>query len=278
MTTATVAELPAPRHAGVLTSTALVTKRALVPFLRSPAMIIFSPMQMIGFLLLFRYVFGGAIESGKGLGYGHGLSYIDFGAPGFIAAGVLFTMVTSATAMAEDMQKGFIDRMRSLPMPRHTVLVGRILADLVLLVWSLGVTTAVAFAIGYRLTGTWLDGLTAFALCLLFGFGLAWVFISLGLLIRDARTVQFMMMPIFVLTFASSAYVPTNTMPGWLRAFADHQPVTQMVESVRALTLGDQATALLGHSAGYFIVRALIWTAGIFVVSFPLAVRLFERD
>lgn len=262
---------PDERGSNLLTSTVQVAKRALLTFVRSPQLVVLSTVQMAVFLVGFRFVFGGAIESSNGV------PYADFGVPGFVAAGVLYSTVATATAMAQDLQSGLIDRFRSLPMPRATVLTGRVLADVAVLAWSLAFTTAIGFLIGFRLHGTVLQGLEAFGLCLVYGFAFSWVFIALGLLVRTAQAAQGLIMLVFMLSFVSNAYVPANTMPGWLRGFAEHQPISYMVDSVRALTLGPQGEALLGHPASYFIVRALLWSAGIFVVFGGLAVALFRR-
>ncbi|GAA4616648.1 ABC transporter permease [Actinoallomurus liliacearum] len=252
-------------------STLLVAKRALLTFMRTPQLVVLSTVQMAGFLVAFRYVFGGAI------GTSQGLPYVDFAVPGFIAAGVLFSTLGTAIAMADDLQSGLIDRLRSLPMPRSSVLIGRVLADVIVLTWSLGVTTAVGFAIGFRLHGTVAQGIAAFGVCLLFGLAFSWVFIAAGLLAGNAQAANGVSLIVFVLTFVSNAYVPSSSMPSWIRGFADNQPVTLMADTVRALTVGDRAQALLGHDASYFMIRSLIWTAALMVGFGALAVAIYRR-
>lgn len=259
------------RGAGLMPSTVLVAKRALLAFIRTPQLVVLSTLQMAIFMVGFRYVFGGAI------GQSQGISYVDFGVPGFVAAGVLYTTLGTATAMAEDLGNGLIDRMRSLPMPRSAVLTGRVLADTAVLAWSLAVTILIGFAIGFRLNGTVLDGLAAFGMCMLFGLAFSWVFIALGLLLKDARTTQSLVMFVFIVTFVSNAYVPASTMPSWLQGFAENQPVSPMVNAVRALTLGDHAAALLGHPASYFVLRSLMWAAAIMIVFIGLSVAIYRR-
>jgi ABC-2 type transport system permease protein len=259
------------RGTGLPIGTLLVAKRAVLTFLRTPQLVIVGTIQLVGFLVVFRYVFGGAFGAYKGL------HYVDFAVPGFIAAGVPFTLIGTAVVMAEDLHTGFIDRLRSLPFPSAAVLTGRMLADTMVLVWSLAIATAIGFAIGFRLHGSALEGLAAFGLCLVFGIAFSWVFMTLGLLARNGQAAQGMSLLVFPVTFGSSAYVPVDTMPGWLRAFADNQPITWMADSVRALTLGDRAVDVLGHGAGYFVVRALIWAAAIMVAFFGLAVAAFRR-
>jgi ABC-type multidrug transport system permease subunit len=134
-----------------------------------------------------------------------------------------------------------------------------------------------AFAVGFRLQGSALEGVAAFALVVLFGFAFEWVFVTMGLLAGNAQAAQGMGMIVFPLAFISSAYVPVASMPGWLQVFAKHQPLTDMVDSVRALTLGSRADVLLGHPASYYVVRALVWAGAILAVSVPLAVARYRR-
>src|SRR5579872_242620 len=209
-------------------STAVVTQRALLRFVRTPQLIAMATVQMSLFFLIYRYMFGGAIRIA-------GMHYVDFLVPGFIATGVLFSGIGSAVATAEDLEQGFTDRLRSLPITRSAVLAARALADTAILTWASAFTTAIAFAVGFRLHGSALDGLAAFALVVVFGFAFEWVFVLLGLFARTAQAAQGMGMIVFPFAFISSAYVPVHTMPSWLRVFAEHQPLTYMVDAVRAL-------------------------------------------
>jgi ABC transporter DrrB family efflux protein len=243
----------------------------VLKFVRTPQLIVVGTIQAAMFLLIFRYVFGGAINIS-------GIPYVDFLVPGFITTGVLFAGTAAAAGMAEDLQQGFLDRLRSLPIPRASVLAGRAVAETALLVWSLAVTTAIGFAVGFRLHSNLLPGLAAFALCVLFGFAFLWMFITIGLVAGNAQAAQGMSLLVFPLTFVSSAYVPINTMPSWLRAVAQHQPITSMVDAVRALTLGDKAIAILGHSAGHFVAVSLLWSAALVAVFAPIAVARFRHS
>jgi ABC transporter DrrB family efflux protein len=260
----------AGRQAGLVKSTLTVTRRALLRYLRTPQLIVLATVQMSIFFLIYRYMFGGAIHI-------PGMPYVDYLVPGFIATGVLFSGLGTATAMAEDLEHGFIDRLRSLPIPRSSVLSARVLADTAIFAWATAFTAGIAFAVGFTLHGSALEGLAAFGLVILFGFAFEWVFITMGLFAGNAQAAQGMGMIVFPFAFVSSAYVPVSTMPGWLQAFASHQPLTYMVDSVRALTLGPQAQALLGHPTSYFVVRALIWTAALIVVFAPIAVAKYRR-
>jgi ABC-2 type transport system permease protein len=243
-------------------STLVVARRSLLRFLRTPQLIVMATVQMSLFFLIYRYMFGGAIRIA-------GLRYVDFLVPGFIATGVLFSGIGSAVATAEDLEQGFIDRLRSLPIPRSAVLAARALADTAILAWSSAFTVAIAFAVGFRLHGTLLDGLAAFGLVVAFGFAFEWVFILLGLLARTGQAAQGMGMIVFPFAFISSAYVPVHTMPSWLRVFAEHQPLTYMVDAVRALTLG--------RPAGSAVTGALVWTAAILAVALPVAVARYRQ-
>ena len=260
-----------PRSTGLGASTFTFARRGILKFLRTPQLVVLGTIQGAMFLLIFRYVFGGAIEGTDGV------DYVDFLVPGFVTTSVLFAGMGAATAIAEDLEGGVVDRMRSLPIPRSAVLTGRAAADTAVLVWSLAITTAIGFLVGFRIHGSAGDALFAFALCVLFGFAFEWVFIYLGLTARTAQAAQGMALLVFPLTFVSSAYVPVETMPGWMQVIAEHQPITYMVNAVRALTQGPAAEALLGHPASYFVGRSLLWTVAIVAIFAPLAISRYRR-
>jgi ABC transporter DrrB family efflux protein len=258
------------RSASLRASTIGIAKRSVLKFLRTPQLVVLGTIQGAMFLLIFRYVFGGAIGAG-------GLSYVDFLVPGFITTGVLFSGMGAAAGVAEDLEQGFVDRLRSLPIPRSAPLAGRAVADTAMQIWGLLVTTAIGFAVGFRIHGTVADALLAFGLLVVFGFAFEWLFITLGMFAGNAQAAQGLALLVFPLTFVSSAYVPVETMPGWLQAFAEHQPLTAMVNAVRALTQGPAAEALLGHPASYFVGRSLLWTVAIVAIFAPLAVARYRR-
>jgi ABC transporter DrrB family efflux protein len=247
-----------------------VTHRALLRYVRTPQLIVMATIQMSMFFLIYRYMFGGAIRS-------VGFPYVDYLVPGFIATGVLFSGIGAAVATAEDLHQGFIDRLRSLPIPRSSVLIARAIADTAILALASAVTVGIAFAVGFRLHGSVAEGLAAFGLVILFGFAFEWLFVTMGLFAGNSQAAQAMGMIVFPFAFVSSAYIPVATMPGWLQAFAEHQPLTPMVDSVRALTLGPHAQHFLGHPASYFVAQALIWTAAIIAISLPIAVAKYRR-
>ena len=258
------------REAGLVRSTATVTRRALLRYVRTPQLIVLATLQMALFFLIYRYMFGGAIHVA-------GMSYVDYLVPGFVATGVLFIGIGTATAMADDVGDGFVDRLRSLPIPRSSVLAARVTADTAILAFTTAVTVAIAYAVGFRPHGSAVDGLAAFGLVVLFGFAFEWAFITMGLFAGNAQAAQGMGMIVFPFALISSAYVPVSSMPEWLQVFAEHQPLTYMVDAVRSLTLGPDAEALLGHPASYFVTRALLWTLAIVAVFLPVAVAKYRR-
>ncbi|HUA45315.1 MAG TPA: ABC transporter permease [Solirubrobacteraceae bacterium] len=253
-----------------MSATLIVTRRSLLRYVRTPQLIVMATLQMTMFFLIYRYLFGGAIRT-------VGMPYVDYLVPGFIATGVLFSGIGAAVATAEDLQQGFIDRLRSLPIARSSVLTARAIADTLILALAAAVTIGIAFAVGFRLHGSALDGLAAFGLVIAFGFAFEWLFVTMGLFAGNAQAAQAMGMIVFPFAFISSAYIPVATMPGWLQVFAKNQPLTYMVDAVRALTLGSHSQALLGHPAGYFITRAAIWAVAIIAVSLPVAVAKYRR-
>ena len=260
---------PAGRAGGVATATT-VAGRTLRQFLRTPQLIVVGALTSTMFLLIFRYVFGGAIGTGD-------VAYVDFLIPGLAAAGAMFSGMGGAVGVAEDVDSGLFDRLRSLPIPRSAVLIGRSLADTGLVAWGLFITVGVGFATGFRFHGSAIDAAAAVALCLVYGVAFTWPFIYMGLVSGSAQAAQGMSMLAFPFVFVSSAYVPVESMPGWLQPIAEHQPITPMVGSVRALALGDQSDAALGHGAGWFAVRGLAWSVLIAAIFLPLATRRFAR-
>jgi ABC transporter DrrB family efflux protein len=221
------------------------------------------------FLLIFRYVFGGAIQTG-------GVAYVDYLIPAMAAGTGLFA--SGAVGVADDISSGLFDRLRSLPIPRATTLLGRSLADTVLIAWGTSITVVLGFAVGFRVHGGALSALAALGLCVLLGAAFTWPFIYMGLVSGSAQAAQGMSFLAFPFVFVSSAYVPVDSMPGWLQPVAEHQPFTAMVGAVRALCLGDDAAAVLGHGAAWFVVRALLWSVAIVAVFATLAAHRFARS
>jgi ABC-2 type transport system permease protein/oleandomycin transport system permease protein len=240
-----------------------VTKRNLIAYTRIPEALFFSSVQPVMFVLLFRYVFGGAINT-------PGISYVDFLIPGIYVQTVAFGAVSTSIGLAEDLQKGLIERFRALPMARSAVLAGRTLADLARNVIVVIIITGVGYAIGFRVhtsVGAFLAGI---AILLFFAYALSWGFAAVGLVAPNSETAQVMAFPLlFPLTFASSAFVPVQSMPHWLQGFANHQPVSVIVNTSRALMDGGPTSSL--------VLQSLAWCAGIIIVLAPLAVGQYRR-
>jgi ABC transporter DrrB family efflux protein len=206
------------------------------------------------------------------------LSYVDFLVPGFVVTGVLFQGMGAASGIADDLQGGFVDRLRSLPIRLLSVVSGRVAADTALVAWGVLVMTVVGFLVGFRLEGSVGEGIAALGLTVLYGFAFVWVFITLGLVAGSPQAAQGLSFLVFPLSFVSSAYVPVSTMPGWMQAFANHQPMTLMCNTVRTLTGGPAAQHLFGHSLSYYLVPSLLWAAGIIVVFAPLCAWRLKRS
>jgi ABC-2 type transport system permease protein len=258
------------RGPSLATSIAVIAKRSLLKFLRTPQLFWTMTVQGVMFLVIFRYIFGGAISAG-------GLGYTDFVIPGILATGLIWQGMGAAVAVTEDRAQGLYDRLRSLPIPRSAVLSGRAAADVVAQVWGILVMTIVSFLVGFRLHDGVPNGLIAVALIVVFMFAFEWVFIAMGMYSANAQAAQGMSLILVPFTFVSSAYVPLSSMPSGLRAVARNQPVTSMIDAVRSLTGGTRAEALLGHPASYFVVRSLIWSALIVVVFGAIAVARYRR-
>ncbi|HEV3265542.1 MAG TPA: ABC transporter permease [Acidimicrobiales bacterium] len=242
-----------------ISDTLTITKRNLIATTRIPQVMFFATVQPIMFVLLFRYVFGGAINPG------HGISYVNYLMPGIFVQTVAFGAVQTSIGLAEDLQKGLIERFRALPMARSAVLVGRTIADLVRNVGVVIVMTGVGLLVGFRPTTGVLPYLAAVGIILLFAYALSWGFALVGLTASNSETAQVMSFPLlFPLVFASSAFVPLFDMPGWLRGFATYQPVSVMVSVCRAL--------MIGGPTSWLVIQALLWTVGILIVLPPLAV------
>jgi ABC-2 type transport system permease protein len=260
----------AARGPSLLTSTLVIARQRVLKVVRTPALFWTYTMQGVLFLVIFRYIFGGAIAAGE-------LGYTDFVIPGILATGLIWQGMGGAVGVTEDVAQGLFDRLRSLPIPRSAVLVGRALADTAMQLWSLMVMAVVSFLVGFRVHDGLDNALIAAALIVLFVFAFEWVFITMGLYSSNAQAAQGISMILVPFTFVSSAYVPVESMPGWLQVIAENQPVTFMTDAVRSLTGGASAEALLGHPASYFMLRSLIWSAVIVLVFGTIGVARYRR-
>ena len=240
-----------------------VTGRNLLAYVRIPQLVVFSTIQPVIFVLLFRYVFGGAIDVPGG-------SYVNYLMPGIFAQTVVFGSIGTAVGLATDVRSGLVERFRSLPMARSAVLTGRTAADGVRNVFVVLLMTVVGYLVGFRVQTNVVAFLAALALIVAFGYAFSWIFATVGLAVADPESAQAAAFPVMApLVFASSAFVPLDTMPGWLQGFAANQPVSVVVDATRALVLGGPTSRP--------VLEALAWIVAIVAVFGPVAVARYRR-
>jgi len=245
------------------TDTWIVMRRNLKQLFRQPQLMIFATIQPVMFLLLFTYVFGGAIR------FATGGDYISFLLPGVIIQTIIFASTNTTVGLSVDLSKGMIDRFRSLPMSRAAVLAGRTVADTVRGTITITIMMVAGYVIGFRFEN-WGTGLLGILLAIAFGHAFTWIGATIGLYVKDPEAAQvagFIWM--FPLTFASSIFVPTMTMPDWLRVFAENQPVSVVANAVRDL--------MTGTVNPDDITVALLWIIGVIAVFMPLAVWQYAK-
>jgi ABC-2 type transport system permease protein/oleandomycin transport system permease protein len=241
----------------------VLAKRSLLRIPRQPDLLVGFTVQPVLFVLLFVYVFGGAIRT-------PGFDYVDFLMPGIIVQTMAFGGFVTALGLAEDMKKGLIDRFRSLPMARSAVLTGRTLADVATNIVQLAVMIGVGLAVGFNFSTSVPKVLAGIGLLLLLGYAFSWVFAFIGLSSSTPEASNaFGFTLIFPLTFASSAFVPVESMPSWLRTFAENNPLTTMVDATRAL--------FVGTPAGNDVWGAVVWGVGIALFFGVLSVWRYRR-
>lgn len=275
----TIATRPARRvpFTSAVTHTGVITWRNVMRVVRLPQLLVFSTIQPVMFLLLFNYVFGGAISLGGPAGGVDG--YINWLIPGIIVQSTVFGATATALGLTEDLQAGVIDRFRSLPMARSAVLTGRTLADLVRNGFVTTLMLVVGFLMGWRFDQGFLKMALGVLIALLFGYSFSWLMATVGLLTKTPEAAQSAgFLPIFPLVFASSVFVPTASMPGWLQAFAENQPISIIANTVRSLMVPEQSLTFLGLDQGELILRSLAWIVVIIAVFAPLAVRQYRRS
>ncbi|HYJ60048.1 MAG TPA: ABC transporter permease [Actinomycetota bacterium] len=247
----------------VITNTLTIARRNLLHIKATPEQLVEMTLQPIMFLVLFVYVFGGAIT-------GSSRSYLEFALPGILVQSLAFLPFTTAIALNVDFQRGVIDRFRSLPMARSSVIGGRILADGVRIVWSILIITGFAMILGFRFGGGTAGAVASVALGTLFGLVMCWPMAFIGIAARSTESVQtWGFMIILPLTFASSAFVDPSTMPGWLEAFATWNPITAVIDAMRGLMLGGPVQEPL--------IRSFAWMVGIVALFAPLAITRYRR-
>jgi ABC-2 type transport system permease protein/oleandomycin transport system permease protein len=238
--------------------------RNLTVIRRVPQILVFSLIQPVIFVLMFRYVFGGAINVGS-------TSYVNYLMPGIFTQTVSFGAINTAVGLAEDKGKGLLERLRSLPMSRSAVLGGRVLADTIRNVAIVTLMLLVGIAVGFRPSTNLLMILAGIGVLVLFGLSLAWLFALIGLSVTNGEAAQAAAFPLLApLTFASSAFVKTRTMPGWLQVWANHQPVSATADAVRACFDG-------GPTASKVLI-AVAWSVGISLVLAPIAIRRYRKS
>ncbi len=265
----------APHSAGLaskvrwmVSDTLTLTRRNLLALTRIPEALFFATIQPIMFVLLFRYVFGGAIRLPGNI------SYVDYLMPGIFVQTVAFGAVSTSIGLAEDLQKGLIERFRALPMSRGAVLTGRTTADVVRNVFVVIIMTVVGLLVGFRPTTDVASYLAAIGLILLFAYALSWGFAVIGLSAPNSETAQVISFPLlFPLTFISAAFVDVHSMPSWLQGFATYQPVSVTISACRSLMVG---SAVTGHSTWFWVSRSLLWSALLLIVLIPLSIRRYR--
>ncbi|CAB4339727.1 unannotated protein [freshwater metagenome] len=259
----------------VLHDSAIITQRQLRLLTRVPEVLIFSTIQPVMFVLLFRYVFGGSIDTGQEGGY------VQLLMPGIFVQTVAFTLAGTASGLAEDMKKGLIDRFRSLPIAQSALVIGRTLGDSLLNIVVLAVMGITGYAVGWRPSAGIGNVALGFLFLLLFGYALSWVGILVGLSARDARVVQNVSFIVtFPLTFLSNAFAPTKGMPRALQYFAEWNPVSTMVAACREL-FGLEND--FGATAGSFpsehpLTTSFIYMILIMAIFIPLSVRKYRNS
>ena len=256
----------------------VLTKRNLVTYLRKPDLLVFSTIQPVMFVLLF--VFGGAFERILPAN----VSYVDFLMPGIFVQTGIFAATQTGVGLADDLQKGLLDRFRSLPMARSAVLAGRTAADTVSVAFQTVLMLIVAYAVGYRLHEGGLEALLAFALIIAVGYVVTWIAAFAGLALKTIEAVQAALFTIvFPFVFVSSAFVPVATFDSWLQPIARNNPVTIWVNTVRVLTLGDRVTESTSKlfadipSLGNLLWTSTIWLVGILAFFSYLGVRKYRQ-
>lgn len=265
--TTTTRTMPAAASEGglrwALHDSFVMTRRNLLRYVRLPENLVGLTVQPVMFLLLFTYVLGGAMSVTTP-------DYITFLLPGILVQTVVFGAFATALGLAQDAQSGLFDRFRSLPIARSAVIVGRLTADLLADIFVAALMIGVGYLIGFRFGGTLLESIASPAIAILFALPIAGLFAAIGLTARSVESVNVIgFVAIFPITFISSAFVPVESMPGWLQPVADNNPFTHAVNASRALALGKDSDGA--------VLATLIWAAILLVIAIPLGVRAYNR-
>lgn len=245
-----------------LSDTGILIVRSLKHIFKNMDQLLGLTIQPVMFMLLFGYVFGGAIDTG-------GVGYINFLVAGILVQMAAFGATTTSLSVATDLKRGIIDRFKSLPMVSSAVMTGHVVADLVRNVLSSIILILVALVMGFRPVASFMDWMAMLGILLLFTLAFSWLSAIMGLLAKSVEATQWMgFFIVFPLTFASAAFVPTATMPTYLRMFAENQPVTHVIEAIRAL--------MIGTPVGSHALIGIIWCLAVIAIAFPIAAYLFR--
>ena len=257
-----------------------ITMRNLVTYIRKPDLLVFSTIQPVMFVLLFVYVWGGAMERALP----PNIPYVDFLMPGIFVQTAIFAALQTGVGLADDLQKGLIDRFRSLPMARSAVLAGRTAADTVVIMFQIILMFVVAYLVGYRLHEGLAEALIGFVGAVLVGYSFTWISAFAGLSLKTVEAVQAATFTlIFPIVFASSAFVPDTDFPGWLQVWSNVNPVSIWSDTFRVLTLGELYTQAPGGfvgdvpALGTLLWQSAAWFVGILALFVPLGVRVYRR-
>jgi ABC-2 type transport system permease protein len=247
-----------------------VARRQLLHLARTPQAAIAALTSPILFLTLFRYVFGGAIPV-------PGISYVDYIVPAMLIQNIVFLGFTSASGLAQDATAGILDRLRSLPTPRSSLLAGRAVADLLVQATATAITIATGLILGFRFHAGPGDIIAGFAMVIAIGLTMFTMFAAIGLATANPETVQSLTPPFFLFLFISSGFIPIATLPGWLQGFARNQPVSIFTDTMRSLLDGPAAAQVLDHTSSQYALMCLAWCTGIAAISSALAVHAYRR-
>ncbi|MGV9794078.1 ABC transporter permease [Gordonia sp. ABSL49_1] len=267
-----VTEMPATHQTNIAQQAWIMVKRNMIHTKRMPEMLSDVTIQPIMFVLLFAYVFGASIQT-------ESASYKEFLLPGIMGQTIVFTAFIVSTGITADLEKGIIDRFRSLPIHRSSVLIGRSIASLLHSSIGIVVMAITGLAIGWRIRGSFVDAVLAFALLILFGFAMIWFGILIGSWLRSVEAVNgFMFSVLFPITFLSNAFVPTDPMPDWLQTIAEWNPMSSLVQAMRVLwgngpAYGPEAAWPMQHP----VAATLIWSVALTVIFAPFALRAYYK-
>jgi ABC transporter DrrB family efflux protein len=277
-TTATPATVTGSRVRNAISDGWILTKRNLLTYIRKPDLLVFSTIQPVMFVLLFVYVFGGAVEAALP----EDVPYVDFLMPGIFVQTAIFAALQTGVGLAEDLQKGLVDRFKSLPMARSAVLAGRTTADSVAILFQILLMLGVAWLVGFRFHEGIMEALLAFLGAMSIGYAFTWVAAFTGLSLKSVEAVQAASFTIvFPFVFASSAFVPAETFPSWLQTWANINPVTIWVDTFRVLTLGELYTESSFFpdvpSLGALLWQSMAWFLAILAIAVPLSIRRYRQ-